>query len=46
MRVDRWFVVARACGTAASRLAGGHGRAGLVAVSKRKPYKTDLSDEQ
>ncbi len=25
---------------------GGHGRAGLVAVSERKPYHTDLYDEQ
>lgn len=29
-----------------SRPVGGHGRAGLVAVSERKSHKTDLSDEQ
>jgi transposase len=34
------------CGSAVSRPVGGGGRAGLVAVSERKSYKTDLSDEQ
>ena len=29
-----------------SRPVGGHGRAGLVVVSERKPYKTDLTDAQ
>jgi len=34
-----------ACG-AASRRVGGDGHVGLVPVSERKPYKTDVSDEQ
>jgi transposase len=34
------------CGSAASRPVGGHGHVGLIAVSERKSYKTDLSDEQ
>lgn len=33
-------------GTAASQPVGVLGRAGLNTVSERKPYKTDLSDEQ
>ncbi len=46
MRVHRRFVVTWTCGGAASRPVGGHGHAGLVVVSERKPYKTDLTDEQ
>lgn len=46
MRVHEIFVVTSTRGGAASRPVGGHGHVGLVAVSERKPYKSDVSDEQ
>ncbi len=46
MRVGGCFVVTWACGIATAQPGGGLGRAGLNTVSERKPYKTDLSDEQ
>lgn len=46
MRRDVVSVVTGTCGTAASALIKGPGRAGVSPVSDRQPYKSDLSDER